>query len=179
MKQAKVSEDELRYVTTGVVTDETQRAFTDIYWRKSTYLKVLSTLIAVLALGSAWYVTHGEWFYLIVNIALIVALIAAFNVSRRRAVRVYDLQHNSRYVSDAAEYMTGYGDTFVYTENRQQNTSAQVPYEEIQCAYRTDKYLFLLTKQSTFTETFLDRLSKEDQEGLLSFLKEKGIKKKW
>ncbi len=179
MKQEVCTEDQLNYVTRGRVTQETQRAFTDVYWRKSTYLKVLTVLILVLVLCGAWFLTDGDWFSLIVDILLIAALIAAFSFSRRRAVRVYDYRHASGGTTEDADYMTGYADTFVYTENQSRHTCARVPYEEIRYVYETGRYLFLLTTNAAFIETFFDQLSKEDQRGLLAFLKQKGVKKKW
>ncbi len=179
MKQEVCAEDQLKYVTKGWVTQETQRAFTDVYWRKSTYLKILSGLILLLVLCGAWFLTDGDWFSLVVDIVLIAALIAAFSFSRRRAVRVYDYRHASGSEPEDAAYMTGYADTFVYTENQSRHTCARVPYEDIRYVYETGKYLFLLTRDAAFIETFFDQLSTEDQKGLLAFLKQKGVKKKW
>ncbi len=178
MEQEQYSEDQLKFVTRGVVSEDTQRAFTDVYWRRSTYLKVIVVIVAALLCFTVWFLTHGEWFNAILGLVLIVGLIAAFQVSRNRAVRVYEQRHTGTKGANAAEYMTGYTDDFVYTENRENGTCAGVPYSGIRCYYQTDQYLFLLTNGSTFVETFFDHLSKEEQKELLAFLKQKGVKKK-
>ncbi len=179
MKQKLISEEQLNYVTRGVVTDATLRAFTEAYWRKSAFLKLMAALIAILVVTGAWFLTHGEWFELIVNLLLIAGMIAALQVSRKRAVRVYEQEHSDPQYEEEAPYMTGYTDTFVYTENQRKFLYAEVAYEDIRCLYETEQYLFLLTKDAKIIETFLECLSKEEEQELLAFLKQKGVKKKW
>ncbi len=178
MKQKLISEEQLKFVTEGMVTDVTLRAFTDVYWRKSSFLKLITVLIALLVFTGVWFLTHGEWFELVVNVLLIVGMIAAFQVSRRRAVRVYEQEHSASRYQEESQYMTGYTETFVYTENRQKSLYAEVSYEDIRCAYETEQYLFLLTKDAKIVETFLECLSKDEEKELLAFLKQKGVKKK-
>jgi len=178
MSQEKINEDELKFVTNGILSRDTYAALTDLSMRKSVLTKVLAIVYLVLIVCGIWSVVHRIWGYLalcgggilIFSIVLILNRNRSINISIRRAREVYG--------TGELEILTGFTEDVAYLEHKQVDTCFGIAYSDLSCMYETPRYIFLITKGMQFLTVFKDCLTDAERAALIDFLGEKGVRKK-
>lgn len=172
--QKNAEENDLRFVTSGVISRDVYTAATDAILKKGKFGKIMTAVYLLVLICMVVSVCYRLAFQTALCVFLLVVYSFLVVFVRNRNINLAVRRMQEVYGANSVECRTGFLDDFVYGENlTQEGISVTISYSDIKRVFDTHKYLIVLTKGFQYLVVFKDCLSEGDLNELKAFLKGK------